>query len=298
MALLWRTPGPRTGPGPKPGLSVDAIVAAAIAVADTDGLAGLSMRAVAERLGVTAMALYTYVPGKEELVDLMYDGAHAELPVHYDLGKGWRAAVTSWASNLLGCYLRHPWTLQVSFARPVLGPNEQTVLEALARVLRQAGLPAEVARRVVSLLFSVVRGTAQTVAESRQASAAGGAAEQAWWSSRAAARRHVAPATPPPRLRPALPRLGLAGRRRHHPPPGRPQPLPGARGDGGVHHWAHRAARRHRDGHGPRPALSHRRPQGTSVAPGASTMAKSSMRAGPASANDDEDHRDLAHRRM
>src|SRR5215211_3223403 len=139
MALLWRTPGPRTGPGPKQGLSVDAIVAAAIAVADTDGLAGLSMRAVAERLGVTAMALYTYVPGKEELVDLMYDGAHAELPVHYDLGKGWRAAVTSWASNLLGCYLGHPWTLQVSFARPVLGPNEQTVLEALARVLRQAG---------------------------------------------------------------------------------------------------------------------------------------------------------------
>src|SRR5215218_9179229 len=257
MALLWRTPGARTGPGPKPGLSVDAIVAAAIAVADTDGLAGLSMRAVAERLGVTAMALYTYVPGKEELVDLMYDGAHAELPVHYDLGKGWRAAVTSWASNLLGCYLGYPWTLQVSFARPVLGPNEQTVLEALARVLRQAGLPAEVARRVVSLLFSVVRGTAQTVAESRQAAAAGGA-----------------------RLRPALPRLGLAGRRRHHPPPGRLQPLPGARGDGGVHHWAHRAAGRHRDGHGPRPALSHRRPQGTSVAPGASTMAKSSIRAG------------------
>jgi AcrR family transcriptional regulator len=193
MALLWRTPGPRTGPGPKPGLNVDAIVAAAIAVADTDGLAGLSMRAVAERLGVTAMALYTYVPGKDELVDLMYDGAHAELPVRYDLGQGWRAAVTSWASDLLGCYLQHPWALQVSFARPVLGPNEQAVVEALARILRQAGLPAAVARRVVSLLFSVVRGTAQTVAESRQAAAADGASEQAWWSSRAGALRQVAP---------------------------------------------------------------------------------------------------------
>jgi AcrR family transcriptional regulator len=192
MALLWRTPGPRTGPGPKPGLNVDAIVAAAIAVADTDGLAGLSMRAVAERLGVTAMALYTYVPGKDELVDLMYDGAHAELPVGYDLGQGWRAAVTAWAGDLLGCYLDHPWALQVSFARPVLGPNEQAVVEALARILRQAGLPAAVARRVVSLLFSVVRGTAQTVAESRQA-AAGGASEEAWWSSRAGALRQVAP---------------------------------------------------------------------------------------------------------
>ena len=193
MALLWRTPGPRTGPGPKPGLNVDAIVAAAITVADTDGLAGLSMRAVAERLGVTAMALYTYVPGKDELVDLMYDGAHAELPVRYDLGQGWRAAVSSWASDLLGCHIRHPWALQVSFARPVLGPNEQAVVEALARILRQAGLPAAVARRVVSLLFYVVRGTAQTVAESRLAAAAGGISEQAWWSGRAAAVRLVAP---------------------------------------------------------------------------------------------------------
>ncbi len=192
MALLWRTPGARTGPGPKPGLSVDAIVAAAIAVADTDGLAGLSMRTVAERLGVTAMALYTYVPGKDELVDLMYDGAHAELPGRYDLGQGWRAAVTAWATDLVGCYVRHPWALQVSFARPVLGPNEQAVVEALARVLRQAGLPAAVARRVVSLLFYVARGTAQTVAESRLVVAAGGASEQAW-SGRTAALRQVAP---------------------------------------------------------------------------------------------------------
>jgi AcrR family transcriptional regulator len=193
MALLWRTPGPRTGPGPKPGLSVDAIVAAAIAVADTDGLVRLSMRAVAERLGVTAMALYTYVPGKDELVDLMYDGAHAELPARYDLGQGWRAAVTSWATDLVGFYVRHPWAPQVSFARPVLGPNEQAVVEALAQVLRQGGLPAAVARRVVSLLFYVARGTAQTVAESRQAVAAGGASEQAWWSGRVAALRQVAP---------------------------------------------------------------------------------------------------------
>jgi hypothetical protein len=89
--------------------------------------------------------------------------------------------------------VRHPWAPQVSFARPVLGPNEQAVVEALAQVLRQGGLPAAVARRVVSLLFYVARGTAQTVAESRQAVAAGGASEQAWWSGRVAALRQVAP---------------------------------------------------------------------------------------------------------
>jgi len=196
MALLWRAPsaaGARSGPGPKPGLSVDAIVEAAIALADADGMAGLSMRAVAERLGVTAMALYTYVPGKHELIDLMYDGAHAELPAGYHLSEGWRAAATSWAMDLVRFCVRHPWVPQVSFARPVLGPNEQSVLEALVRILRETGLPAAVLRRIVSLLFYVVRGTAQTVAESRLAAAAGRISEQEWWSSRSAALRAVAP---------------------------------------------------------------------------------------------------------
>ena len=88
MALLWRATGPepRTGPGPKPGLSVDMIVDAAIAVADEQGMAALSMRAVGERLGRTAMALYPTCPGESELIDLMHDRALAELPTGYDLG--------------------------------------------------------------------------------------------------------------------------------------------------------------------------------------------------------------------
>src|SRR5438045_4162211 len=81
MSLLWRTKeakggqpaGKRSAPGPKPALSVDAIVDAGIALADAEGLSALSMRAVGARLGRTAMALYTYVPSKSELLDLMYD---------------------------------------------------------------------------------------------------------------------------------------------------------------------------------------------------------------------------------
>jgi AcrR family transcriptional regulator len=138
MALLWRTTGSgnvRTGPGPKPGLSVDVIVDAAIAVADAEGMAALSMRAVGEWLGRTAMALYTYVPSKSEVVDLMYDRALAELPTDYERGAGWRAAVTSWAEDSWAFYLRHPWVLQVSQVRPVLGPNEYVVLETVMRIL-------------------------------------------------------------------------------------------------------------------------------------------------------------------
>ncbi len=87
LSLLWRAEAPppaRTGPGPKPRLSVDAIVAAAVAIADEEGMDALSMRAVGDRLGRTAMALYTHVPGKSELLDLMYDAVHAELPRSYE----------------------------------------------------------------------------------------------------------------------------------------------------------------------------------------------------------------------
>jgi AcrR family transcriptional regulator len=194
LPLLWReTAPPARRPGPRPGLSVDAIVAAAVVAADEAGLAGLSMRAVAERLGVTAMALYTYVPGKNELVDLIYDGVHAELPGHHAAPAGWRAAVTAWSEDLVALYVRHPWALQVSFARPVLGPHEQAVLEDVVGILRSTGSSPQVLRRVVSMLFHIVRGTAGTIAESRAAATAGGVSEQDWWAGRAAVLAELVP---------------------------------------------------------------------------------------------------------
>ncbi|PLW71324.1 TetR family transcriptional regulator [Streptomyces sp. SCUT-3] len=197
MALLWDAPQrPGTGrrtPGPRPGLSADAIVEAAVAVADAGTGTGLSMRAVAERLGCSAMALYTYVPGKDELLDLMYDRVHAELPAGHEPGAGWRAAAASWAGELRALYLRHPWVLRVSRARPVLGPHEQTVLETLLGILDGAGLPAGTRQGVVGLLFDFVRGSAQTVADARNAAAATGTSDQEWWSARSAVLREVAP---------------------------------------------------------------------------------------------------------
>lgn len=194
MALLWRTTrseGAR--PGPKPALSVDLIVDAAIAVADAEGMAALSMRAVGERLGRTAMALYTYVPSKSELVDLMYDRALAELSTRHDLADGWRAAVSSWAQETWEFYVRHPWVLQVSQARPVLGPNEYVMIEEALRILRETGLKAGALRYVVGTLFYFVRGAAQTVAESRQAPAETGVSDEEWWYARSVLLEEVAP---------------------------------------------------------------------------------------------------------
>ncbi|GAA4198885.1 TetR/AcrR family transcriptional regulator C-terminal domain-containing protein [Streptosporangium oxazolinicum] len=194
MALLWRTTRSKeTRPGPKPGLSVDLIVDTAVAIADEEGMAALSMRAVGERLGRTAMALYTYVPSKSELVDLMYDRALAELSTHHNLEAGWRAAVTSWAGEAWEFYVRHPWVLQVSQARPVLGPNEYVMIEEATRILRETGLGAGVLRHVVGTLFCFVRGAAQTVAESRQAPVVTGVSDEEWWYARSALLAEVAP---------------------------------------------------------------------------------------------------------
>lgn len=198
LALLWRAGDDATEvsggrPGPKPGLTIDMIVDAAIAVADAEGMAALSMRAVGERLGRTAMALYTYVPGKDVLLDLMYDRALAELPAGYDLGSGWRAAVTSWAQDACELHLRHPWMLQVSQARPVLGPSEYAMLDTLVRALRETGLDPVPLRGVVGTLIHFVRGAAATIAESRQAEAATGVTDEEWWLDRARSLKEVAP---------------------------------------------------------------------------------------------------------
>lgn len=192
IELLWRGAVAEKRPGPKPGLSVDAIVDAGIAVADEQGMA-FSMRAVGERLGRTAMALYTYVPGKNELVDLMYDRTMAELPTSYPLDDGWRPAATQWAHDMWEFYGRHPWVLQVSQARPVLGPHEFAVVEALARILVSTGLPGRQLRGIVGAINYFVRGAAQTVAEARAAGGATGEADEEWWYARSAVLMEIEP---------------------------------------------------------------------------------------------------------
>ncbi|MCX4587523.1 TetR/AcrR family transcriptional regulator [Streptomyces sp. NBC_01481] len=196
MALLWRVADPggvRAVPGPKPGLDVDTIVAAGIAVADEQGMAALSMRAVGAWLGRTAMALYTYVPSKSELVDLMHDRVLAELPTEYDTGAGWRPAIAAWAEGTWAFYLRHPWVLQVSQARPVLGPGEYAQLETVVRILGGIGLEPLKVRRVIAVLFQFVRGMARVAAEHRQAAPATGVSDDEWWSVRSALLAEVVP---------------------------------------------------------------------------------------------------------
>ena len=83
--------------GPRPRLDLDAVVDAAIALADDRGLAALTMRALAARLRVSAMTLYGYVPGREELVDLMLDALYGRMAYPaWEPEEGWRAGRGRW----------------------------------------------------------------------------------------------------------------------------------------------------------------------------------------------------------
>jgi AcrR family transcriptional regulator len=185
MEALWglRTPPSR---GPKQGLTVAAIATAGVAIADEGGLAALSMRRVAERLGVGTMSLYTYVPGKAELVDAMLDRVYGEPEGPVAHPEGWRAALEAHARTDWELYLRHPWIVHVSGQRPVLGPNELDRYERALQRVDGLGLTGREMAAVASLVGGYVAGVARQVADIRAAPERTGLTDDEWWMARSA----------------------------------------------------------------------------------------------------------------
>jgi AcrR family transcriptional regulator len=185
MELLWGLPTPAesTARGPKPALTVEAIVAAATDIADAEGFEAVSMRAVGERLGRTAMALYTYVPSKAELVDLMLDRILNELDVAYDLSHGWRPAARRWALDSWEFYIRHPWVHRIWTARPILGPGSYAAMEQPAAIFASAGLSGQDVMKVVGMVSAFVVGLTRQVTELSEITAAAGQTEEEWWAT-------------------------------------------------------------------------------------------------------------------
>ncbi|MGR6967636.1 TetR/AcrR family transcriptional regulator [Geodermatophilus sp. URMC 61] len=184
MALLWRTTdqsAPR--PGPRPGLDVDRIVAAAVRLADAEGLAALSMRRVAGELGVGTMTLYTHVPGKGELVDLMLDTVLGETYPDEGVvtGHGWRSRLEAVARANWELFLRHPWAVHVATGRPPLGPGLMRKYELELRAVDGLGLSELEMDLLVSLLNGFVRGSVGDVHERAAAERVTGTTEEQWW---------------------------------------------------------------------------------------------------------------------
>jgi AcrR family transcriptional regulator len=137
VELLWGAVE-RPSRGPKPAMSLQEIVRAAVLVADTEGLGAVSMQRVAKEFGFTTMSLYRYVPGKSELVDLMIDTVVGPPP---DLSaiEGWRAKLTEWAYRTWAIFQRHPWFLDAAVHR-IMGPNQLGWLESAVAALVGNGL--------------------------------------------------------------------------------------------------------------------------------------------------------------
>jgi AcrR family transcriptional regulator len=166
MALLWRTPEDSTRrPGPKPALDVDRIVAAAVTLADADGLAAVSMRRVATELGVGAMTLYGHVPGKGELADLMLDAVLAELYPDDAPTGNWRTRLEAVARANWNLFRRHPWAVHLATGRSPLGPSLLRKYELELRAVDGLGLPEVQMDLLVTLVNGFVRGTALGVHE-------------------------------------------------------------------------------------------------------------------------------------
>jgi AcrR family transcriptional regulator len=182
IELLWGT-RERGARGPRPGLTVDRIVAAAIELADAEGLDGLSMRRVAERLGVGTMSLYRHVPGKAELLDVMVDRVSAEAARPDDAAGGWRGRLERVARANRQLYRRHPWLLQVFPGRPPLGPGVIAKYDRELRALEGIGLTDVEMDSVLTLVLGYVRGWAASAVESAQAPARTGQTDDQWWSA-------------------------------------------------------------------------------------------------------------------
>lgn len=162
LALLWGEQGQPTR-GPKPKLSPQRIATAAAELADREGLDAVSMNRVAGEFGVSAMALYRYVPGKTELVELMVEAVLADGPDLSGVPDGdWRAAVREWTRQCARVYAAHPWMLGVlAMRRQVMGPCQLRWLDVALAALEPTGLGAAERHRVFLLLIGLVRNLAQ-----------------------------------------------------------------------------------------------------------------------------------------
>jgi AcrR family transcriptional regulator len=161
LELLWHQAAPtrRTR-----GLSRDRIVAAAVEIADADGLGGLSMARLADHLGCGTMSLYRHVASKDELLIFMLSSAAGPPPPPRE--SDWRQALSAWADGLWEVYHRHPWVLPAASSGPPADPGQLAWLEAGLSALRPTGLPERDKLSVVVSLLHYIRGAAALAIES------------------------------------------------------------------------------------------------------------------------------------
>ncbi|KPM53685.1 hypothetical protein ACG83_24050 [Frankia sp. R43] len=174
LDLLWgrRERGQR---GPRPGLSVDAIVATATRIADAEGLAAVSMARVAKELGYTTMSLYRHVATKDELLQMMWNASALGAEGLVLEGDDWRTRLRAWAIFQRQMIDLHPWITQMPMAAPPVAPNSLTFVEKGLETLDDTGLSDTDKLRVIGLLSSYTLSEARMAHDAARAAVAPGA---------------------------------------------------------------------------------------------------------------------------
>ncbi|CAM3630975.1 TetR/AcrR family transcriptional regulator C-terminal domain-containing protein [Kibdelosporangium persicum] len=179
-----RSAAPARKPPKEHDLGRDRVVRAAIAIADAEGLAMVSMRRVATELGVATMSLYRHVPSKDDLVVEMADTVFAEEPFPERTPPGWREGLEIAARLLWTVCRRHPWVAEaMSMTRPRVSPNLIMYTEWTLTVLRRFGLSMSDMMYTHLSIFGHVRGLALTLQDETRARQDTGVTHEEWMTT-------------------------------------------------------------------------------------------------------------------
>jgi AcrR family transcriptional regulator len=186
LRLLWRDQQSQARRrGPRPGLTIDDVVDAAVELADAEGSQAVTMRRLASSLDVAPMALYRYVPSKAELLDLMLDRVYQDMPRAAAAEGGWRSRLKAVAEENRALYRAHPWAAEIATTRPPLGPGQLAKYEHELGALDGAGLDDVSADAALALVVGFVRANAREAAESDFARSESRISDAEWWEQAA-----------------------------------------------------------------------------------------------------------------
>ena len=185
LELLWHGSSTPRRRGPQRGRGLDDVVAAATSLADREGLQAVTMRRLAQALDVATMTLYTYVPGKAELLDLMLDAAYAQMPRTDTTGQPWRQRLTAVAEENRALFDDHPWAASVSTLRPPLGPGLMAKYEHELSALDGLGLDDVAIDDALTYLLSFVQAAARATADAVAARQDSAMDDKQWWAANA-----------------------------------------------------------------------------------------------------------------
>jgi AcrR family transcriptional regulator len=138
-------------------LSRELVIRTAVAVADEKGSAALTMRAIAEPLGVEAMSLYHHVTGREDVLDGIVDAVFGEIFLP-PLDTDWKTAMRHRAASARAVLRRHPWAVTLMDSRSQPGPATLRHHDAVIGALRAGGFSVSMAAHAFSVIDSYLYG--------------------------------------------------------------------------------------------------------------------------------------------